>query len=375
MQKLKSYPNADLKRFRAYLGGINFEYQGLAYDVFKGEIGGPIHHYLGEVGKEMTKALGTKENFPPRYTFITPTPYDFYEARIKKTESGRSFAEATTKVKIRVSQKDSFEVIMRDIYAVGSLRFWSRASASDWYDHANLKYWPQQLSLAVWCATTGCGVAMDMLEENIMGFHAAFTVRRILHEMGCALPGDKAFKSHNNPYNVIKTTKILSEFDPRKHDFRNKESRDSGLGYIHRKNDAGVWYTDYNHDYMKRPFRQRFGGDGSLNIGYISSENKSPWNAFVPSKGLGLTNLGRINGSIEAFVYCILGSQANTRSPIVNSAGSSQETQREFVELFESAVIEESISESIQRYQNAVSDAKVKLDYAISPGCWLYQVS
>ena len=55
----------------------------------------------------------------------------------------------------------------------------------------------------------------------------------------------------------------------------------------------------------------------------------------------------------------------------MNSAGSSQETQREFVELFESAVIEESISESIQRYQLAVSKAKVKLDYAISPGCWL----
>ena len=277
MQKLKSYPNADLKRFRAYPGGINFEYQGLAYDVFKGEIGGPIHHYLGEVGKEMTKALGTKENFPPRYTFITPTPYDFYEAGIKKTESGRSFAEAATKVKIRVSQKDSFEVIMRDIYAAGVIKFWSRSSASDWFDHANLKYWSQQLTLAIWCATTGCGVAMNMLEENIMGFHVAFTVRRILFEMGCALPGDKAFNDHNNPYNVIKTTKILSEFNPRKHDFRNKESRDSGLGYIHRKNDAGVWYTDYNHDYMKRPFRQRFGANGSLNIGYISSENKSPW--------------------------------------------------------------------------------------------------
>ena len=40
--------------------------------------------------------------------------------------------------------------------------------------------------------------------------------------------------------------------------------------------------------------------------------------------------LGRINQSIEAFVYCVLGSQANTRSSIFSSAGVFKETQTEF---------------------------------------------
>ena len=39
--------------------------------------------------------------------------------------------------------------------------------------------------------------------------------------------------------------------------------------------------------------------------------------------------------------------------------------------LFESAVIENDISKSVQRYQLAVQQSKVRLDYALSPGCWL----
>ena len=46
----------------------------------------------------------------------------------------------------------------------------------------------------------------------------------------------------------------------------------------------------------------------------------------------------RINQSIEAFVYCVLGAQVNVRSSIVGSEGSAKEAQREFVILFEDAV-------------------------------------
>ena len=90
-------------------------------------------------------------------------------------------------------------------------------------------------------------------------------------------------------------------------------------------------------------------------------------------KGKGITKagLGRLNRSIEAFVYCVLGAQANVRNPIVGDGGGVQEAQQEMLILFESAVIEEDISKSISRYQLAVQNAKVKLDFAITPGTWL----
>ena len=63
---------------------------------------------------------------------------------------------------------------------------------------------------------------------------------------------------------------------------------------------------------------------------------------FVPRKGHGLTRrgMGRINRSLEAFVYCVLGAQVNIRSGIVGNSGGAVEAQQEMLKLFESAVIE-----------------------------------
>ena len=41
------------------------------------------------------------------------------------------------------------------------------------------------------------------------------------------------------------------------------------------------------------------------------------------------------------------------------------------LKLFESAVIEEDLATSVQRYQLAVQEAKLRLDLAIAPGIWL----
>ena len=81
--------------------------------------------------------------------------------------------------------------------------------------------------------------------------------------------------------------------------------------------------------------------------------------------------MGRINRSLEAFVYCVLGAQVNIRSGIVGNSGGAVEAQQEMMKLFESAVIEEDLSTSVQRYQLAVQEAKLRLDLAIAPGIWL----
>ena len=81
--------------------------------------------------------------------------------------------------------------------------------------------------------------------------------------------------------------------------------------------------------------------------------------------------MGRINRSLEAFVYCVLGAQVNVRSSIVGDSGGAVEAQQEMLKLFESAVIEEDLATSVQRYQLAVQEAKLRLDLAIAPGIWL----
>ena len=56
-----------------------------------------------------------------------------------------------------------------------------------------MKYWSQQLSFAVFCATQGCGISREIfdsgfsLEPQIRAFyqfHVYFTIRRILYQLG-----------------------------------------------------------------------------------------------------------------------------------------------------------------------------------------------
>jgi len=120
-------------------------------------------------------------------------------------------------------------------------------------------------------------------------------------------------------------------------------------------------------------FRDQGESWGDKGFDYIQPKEKHPYIYFMLSESKGLTKpgLSRLNQSIEAYVYCILGSQVNTRSSIIGTSGSAVETQTVFLQLFESVVIERDISKSIQRYQLAIQEAKVKLDFAIAPGCWL----
>ena len=89
------------------------------------------------------------------------------------------------------------------------------------------------------------------------------------------------------------------------------------------------------------------------------------------SYGLTMAGKGRLNRSIGAFVYCVLGAQVNMRSSITGQSGSAQEVKQELINLFEKAIIEEELSVSAQRYQTAIQSSRAKLDFALAPGLWL----
>ena len=89
------------------------------------------------------------------------------------------------------------------------------------------------------------------------------------------------------------------------------------------------------------------------------------------SSGLSQAGMARLHQSIEAYVYCFLGAQVNAKTSILGDFGSAKEAQREFLILMEDAIRQPDISKSIQRFQLAIDEAKVRLDLAISPGTWL----
>ena len=86
---------------------------------------------------------------------------------------------------------------------------------------------------------------------------------------------------------------------------------------------------------------------------------------------LTLNGLGRINRSIEAFGYCILGAQANTRSSILGNLGTARNTQTDFLVLIEDALRTLTVSSGPVKYQDAIQATKVRLNFAVGRGVLL----
>ena len=108
------------------------------------------------------------------------------------------------------------------------------------------------------------------------------------------------------------------------------------------------------------------GGDpstGKLAYFIRNDVSERQYDFFIPQITHGVTSarLARLNQSIEAFVYCILEGQVNVRSSILNKTDSAIEAQREFFVLFEGAISQADISKSVQRFQRAIREAKVRI--------------
>ena len=99
------------------------------------------------------------------------------------------------------------------------------------------------------------------------------------------------------------------------------------------------------------------------------AEAQADWFCKNTAKGLTQAGLSRINESIEAFVYCVLGSQVNVRSSILGSGGRAKETQTVFLVLVKDAI--RHLAASVQGYQLAVDEAKVRLNLVVYPGARL----
>ena len=220
-------------------------------------------------------------------------------------------------------------------------------------------------------------------------FHVYFSIRRILYEIGGiesvdALPDEPTFNQKSNKYEIASYKKICGEFgiDPSS-DFRFTHGKKRGLGNVY----IGVTYkgpmsTDYNYPdpdlalFDDERITDRHDPDYRTNgISFMRNDQGADkqFEYFVPNYSQGLTRAGlaRINQSIEAYCYCILGAQARTRSTIHGISGGALETQREFLDRIEDSIVLKKILDSIQRYQETIADTKTRLDFAVAQGVWL----
>ena len=137
---------------------------------------------------------------------------------------------------------------------------------------SNMIYWPQQLNFATFCATQGCGISREIIDEgmSLTPQIRAFYQFHVLYQMGgiqsmSALPGDPTFNPLNNRYDVASYKRICAEFgiDPSSY-FRFTRGKNHGLGRVN-----GEMQLDFKYpDWMK--FSDE-GGDASKGnrISYI----------------------------------------------------------------------------------------------------------
>jgi len=191
-----------------------------------------------------------------------------------------------------------------------------------------------------------------------------------------ALPGDPTFNPSGNNYDVASYKRICAEFGiAPTSDFRFTGGKNHGLGNVyigitgHGPMKTG---TAWPGGYYKFSDEGGRATDGNL-LYFIKPDDVPQYDWFAPNKTAGLTKAGlaRINESIEAFVYCILGAQVNVRSSIIGEGGRAKEAQTEFLTLMESAITQPDLAKSVQRYQLAVDEAKVRLNLALAPMAWL----
>ena len=316
----------------------------------------------------------------------------------------RSMARTKKRLKIIImGHRDSLSYLIlswfRKIFKKAKITVTTSKYARKWIKGPDMGFWQQQLNFALWCATTGCGVSREMLFPSSLNlseqirtfyqFHVYYTTRKILYEMGGiqsknALPDDAVLKEENNPYDVAAYKRICAEFgiDPST-DFRYTRGKNGGLGTVY------IWFTgsgpsptDYHYPdpdlalFEDERITKRDDPNYKANgITFIRNDQGADKQLehFVPDRASGLTpnGLGRINRSIEAFGYCILGAQANTRSSIIGATGTARNTQTDFLVLFDDAIRNLTVSNGPAKYQEAIEKTKVRLNFAIARGVLL----
>jgi len=283
-----------------------------------------------------------------------------------------------TTLKIYVDEKHSFIARNFNVFSNYVLSFNNTAKIEKWRSRCDMTFYQNQLNFAVWCASAGCGVSTQHLNtshnllSSVFKFHIYYQVRKILQAMSCPIPGESIFNSSNNNINMMVYKKLCNEFNiSADSDFRYKGGNNGGLGTMYNYF-PGRGYAPLTYAYDPSVYQFIDQSTATImKIDYITqSDGLEGWKQFILKKSHGFTRAGviRIDDSIRTYVYCVLGSQAQTRSNIIESL----ECQQNFVDLLELSVKSLfSMPESIAKYQDAITSTSARINYAVGIGLYM----
>ena len=199
-----------------------------------------------------------------------------------------------------------------------------------------------------------------------------------------ALPDSPVFREISNPYDVASYKRICAEFKiAPSTDFRYTRGKNGGLGTVYiGATGLGDIATDYHYPdpnlalFDDKRITDRDDSNYKANgISFIRNDQGAANQVehFVPDRASGFTpaGLGRIDRSIEAFGYCILGAQANARSSIIGNTGTAVNAQTDFLVLVDDAIKTLTVSNEPAKYQNVIEKTKVRLNLVVGRGTLL----
>ena len=208
----KQFPNADKGQFVAQTYAD--EKHNISAEMFFKEGPGSLQSVFGSDRKYWSKqmktalGLGGVEGSPYQLSPLkTKTPLPI--PAVDFTEAAPSIAKIFNKEnKIYVTPDEFLVTKFRDIFLQTRLTHTASAESETWLGGPNMKYWPQQLNFAVFCATRGCGISREIFESGLSltpqirafyQFHVYFTVRRVLYQLGgiqvlCRRPNFQSIK-------------------------------------------------------------------------------------------------------------------------------------------------------------------------------------
>ena len=186
----RKYPFADLSKFEAQTDFIDKKHATAeiylkAGPGFRQSVSESDRRYWSDDMKEALGIGGFPVELTLNYHPLLPVPAVQFE------ENPEGISELfNQRINIFVSPTEYFTTKFREIFSKTQIKHTTGKESRSWLSGPKMKYWPQQLNFALWCATTGSGISREILNklsQQLRGFyllHVYFTVRRILFEMG-----------------------------------------------------------------------------------------------------------------------------------------------------------------------------------------------
>ena len=170
-QFTKQFPNADKNQFQVQTS-VDEKYR-ISAEVFFNESEGSSVSVFGSDRKywsqKMKTALGLAglEGFPYQLSPLK-TKTALLIPAVDFTDPAPSIAKIFNRENRIYATPDEFFVTkFRDIFQNARLTHKASAESKKWLGGPNMGYWPQRLNFATFCATQGCGISREIIDEGM----------------------------------------------------------------------------------------------------------------------------------------------------------------------------------------------------------------